>query len=450
MKKRFIYLLFVISLGTQAQGLVFGGTDSLETIGADMGSKANEQFPTMYDLSKFAPIAKNQGNLNTCVVWATVYGALATQMAASKNWQDTALIQSVALSPLFVYKQLSTDCSKSLNIEAAGLYVKNNGGLLFQKNPVLACTEQVYDGITIREAKKNNYIKSVKRLFSSKETNSVLKIAAIKHSLAVNQSPVVIGVLITPNFNKISAFKDVYRPETTAQQMPHALVLVGYDDNKNGGSFCLLNSYGTRWGKNGYCWVSYADLMKIMKEAIVLELNDPAPSGGQTTVLFVDDNEKKTSAVVFFDATTKTYQITLPTKHGEQPFQIMIQKAKAGDYLYVFRQNDKLDTEICFPKLENANLATITLPNDNNTFQSFDTETDYFCVLHSTKFLSNDELKERLEKMNNLKGNFEQKVFEAFGDKIVRDDIQYEGNKMSFVAQKSKVVPVIIKIVAHR
>ena len=39
----------------------------------------------------------------------------------------------------------------------------------------------------------------------------------------------------------------------------HAMVVIGYDDNYEGGAFRLLNSWGTAWGDGGYIWVPYAD-----------------------------------------------------------------------------------------------------------------------------------------------------------------------------------------------
>lgn len=37
----------------------------------------------------------------------------------------------------------------------------------------------------------------------------------------------------------------------------HAVVMCGYDDAKNGGSFLIRNSWGTDWGEDGYGWLPY-------------------------------------------------------------------------------------------------------------------------------------------------------------------------------------------------
>jgi hypothetical protein len=51
------------------------------------------------------------------------------------------------------------------------------------------------------------------------------------------------------------------------------MCIVGYDDTKYGGSFELMNSYGTEFGDNGFVWISYADMKKYMQEAYLIELN---------------------------------------------------------------------------------------------------------------------------------------------------------------------------------
>ena len=42
----------------------------------------------------------------------------------------------------------------------------------------------------------------------------------------------------------------------------HSVVLIGYDDNKNGGSFLYFNSHGDDFGINGKDWISYKDFFK--------------------------------------------------------------------------------------------------------------------------------------------------------------------------------------------
>jgi hypothetical protein len=50
--------------------------------------------------------------------------------------------------------------------------------------------------------------------------------------------------------------------------MGHAMVIIGYDDEKFGGSYRVLNSYGDNWQDNGKTWIRYKDL-DIIKGFII-------------------------------------------------------------------------------------------------------------------------------------------------------------------------------------
>ena len=43
----------------------------------------------------------------------------------------------------------------------------------------------------------------------------------------------------------------------------HALCIVGYDDDKFGGAFEIVNSWGEVWGNKGFLWIRYKDLYKM-------------------------------------------------------------------------------------------------------------------------------------------------------------------------------------------
>ncbi|MET0049533.1 MAG: C1 family peptidase, partial [Candidatus Thiodiazotropha sp.] len=60
----------------------------------------------------------------------------------------------------------------------------------------------------------------------------------------------------------------------------HAVTLVGYDYNKFGGAFKIINSWGTEWGDNGYFWMPYNMGGTLMMQALVL--TDATNTGGDT------------------------------------------------------------------------------------------------------------------------------------------------------------------------
>ena len=71
--------------------------------------------------------------------------------------------------------------------------------------------------------------------------------------------PLVTGVFTSSEF--IDSRNNFIAPK--GNEGPHAIVIVGYDDNHNGGSFKVLNSYGLDFGDNGYFWIKYSDLVDV-------------------------------------------------------------------------------------------------------------------------------------------------------------------------------------------
>ena len=55
---------------------------------------------------------------------------------------------------------------------------------------------------------------------------------------------------------------DACRPSDYEENGGHAMVVIAYDDDKFGGSFQILNSWGSDWGDDGKVWVPYRDFVK--------------------------------------------------------------------------------------------------------------------------------------------------------------------------------------------
>jgi len=88
--------------------------------------------------------------------------------------------------------------------------------------------------------------------------------------------PVIIGLSIDTDFTKINGIwrNKVWDVNTSAFYGNHAVVIVGYDDTKK--MFKLLNSWGSTWGNNGYCWVTYDKLaQELGPDTFVMRVNNP-------------------------------------------------------------------------------------------------------------------------------------------------------------------------------
>ena len=67
--------------------------------------------------------------------------------------------------------------------------------------------------------------------------------------LLANQLTVVIGFWTFSSFFKHDY--ECWNGNADKATGSHAMCVVGYDDNKFGGAFLVMNSWGTGWGKGG-------------------------------------------------------------------------------------------------------------------------------------------------------------------------------------------------------
>jgi hypothetical protein len=83
---------------------------------------------------------------------------------------------------------------------------------------------------------------------------SIPKDQQIKSALKQN-GPLAICVNATSKFVNLRSHSTPFSEPAASATVNHAVVLVGYDDNK--GAWLIRNSWGTSWGNAGYAWVKY-------------------------------------------------------------------------------------------------------------------------------------------------------------------------------------------------
>jgi len=88
----------------------------------------------------------------------------------------------------------------------------------------------------------------------------VTNFAGVKTALAQGY-PVVAGFTVYESFegNANNTTGMMPYPNTATEQVlgGHAVAIVGYNDNLNGGRFICRNSWGTNWGDRGYFYMPY-------------------------------------------------------------------------------------------------------------------------------------------------------------------------------------------------
>lgn len=208
-----------------------------------------------YSLEEYLPEIGDQGDVGSCVGWATAYYGLTIVKRIEKG-RDYPEFSALSVFNRFCYL-------KGLDPCGGGSYIDGCLSLLVTKGcPFVRDYDKPNCSVDANNKRYTDCLYSFERL----QHNNVNQ---LKLSL-VNNCPVVIGLEVfvgglgnTLNSKFLDsngvAKMDVFR----TSKYPvggHALCVIGYDDNVGGGAFKIANSWGKSWGKSGFFWLRYKDL----------------------------------------------------------------------------------------------------------------------------------------------------------------------------------------------
>jgi len=169
-------------------------------------------------------------------------------------------------------------------------------------------------------------------------------------------APVVIGMMVGGTFMSDMRGRDNWQPTQRDYSQygysGHAMCIVGYDDNKNGGSFLIQNSWGTDWGRGGRAWITYNDFNRFNKEAYGLY-----PMGNSQQF---DPNKLAAKVGLVSNATgnlialaqdgQNIYRTRTPINKGDK-FKVAVTNT-VESYIYVFGQETDGSSYTLFPYTE--------------------------------------------------------------------------------------------------
>lgn len=400
-------------------------------------------LPSAYSLKQFCPIPGNQGIFTTCVSWATSYGARTILAAARNNWDRKAIVENT-FSPSFVYNILdsTSGCKKGMSL-FDGLEILKFVGTLkdneFQKN----CDE----GVTVTEMMKaqQNKILEYQELFWRENPNKIL---LVKKSLS-ERHPVVIGM----NTPFASIHGDVWNPKKIdygKNFSAHAMVAIGYDDQKYGGSFQILNSWGSDWADSGFVWIRYSDFDHFTIFGFELidknELREEGKISGSLSFIR-DDNQ-----FMELSANEKYIHTTDPYNSGTR-FRVLLSNNEPA-YVYSFGTDLSFKTTRLFPVNSNM-VAYLPYPNSNiaipgeDYFMELDSNPgkSYFVFLYS---LQSFDIEQFMSDFKDTNGTVYERVTTLLNNKSNINDNQsvIDGKTLSFNAyeKQESVFPIIVEI----
>ena len=404
-----------------------------------------DNLPSSISLQKYAPTPGNQGQTGTCVAWSSAYHARTIAESIRSNRTMKSETDKNTFSPTFIYNQirLENGCEKGTYLNQALELMKNQG--------VAKYNDLQFDcNHTVNSADKQHAapykIKDYKTLFLQDGNNKILP---VKKSLA-EKKPVLIGMLCPESFYYA---KDVWQPKQEEYGKPfggHAMVTIGYDDNKYGGAFLIMNSWGTQWGNGGFIWIKYSDYNEFVKYAF--EMIESLPNekilAGAMNLSLKEGGSMKIS----YNASKGVYSSSVPYPSGTQ-FRLYIANNEPA-YVYALGSDSSKKSFDIFPHEKNISPFlgykgnNVAIPSEKHWVRmDQNTGIDYFCVLYSSSSLDIDQIKRDLER---APGNsFVERLNYVLKDKLVRKNkIIYSTNNISFKGGFSGegIIPIVVEI----
>lgn len=313
-------------------------------------SAGRNQTPRTASLIDDAPPRLHQGRQGSCVGWASSYAAR-TILEASVTGKSPS---DVAFSPSFLYNQIAlSNCNGAYMLDAMEA-LREGGALPFSEFP--------YDDRTCAE-RPNSSEQSKARQFRIKGYNRLTlgdddyrpDIQGIKQHLAQG-APVVIGMQVGGTFMHQMRGQRMWRPTQRDYQLygysGHAMCVIGYDDNLEGGAFQIMNSWGESWGERGIAWVRYEDFEFFVKEAYGLypmgttKQLDP----GKLSVQFGLVANDEQTLIPLKAAGDRIFRTSSPIRVGDK-FKIAITNS-IECYTYVFGEETDGSSYVLFPYTE--------------------------------------------------------------------------------------------------
>ena len=323
------------------------------------------KLPSKFSLKEYTPTPGDQGGSSTCTGWSISYGARTILEALSNQWNPSE-INANTFSPSYVYNQIRPQegCDFGTSL-VDGLEIITNEGVLPYTEFGYDCEREVNKE---EKARASSFkLKEYREIISRKSKNKTLN---IKKSLT-QSNPVVIGINCPKS---LYSAKDVWHPQKEDYNKNingHALTVIGFDDDVEGGSFEILNSWGVQWGNNGFIWMRYSDLehFSVWGAELIAEKkkNDKHNINAEIFLREYQNN------IIDLKRNINSYE-TADTFLTGTKFQLYLTN-KSPSYLYIFSYDEIKGTQYLFPmtSLMSDYLAysenNIILPSEEHTFE---------------------------------------------------------------------------------
>lgn len=407
-------------------------------------------------LREFVPQIRNQNSYGTCVGWSTAYYGRTILNARRNNITDKATITQNAFSPVFTYLNANVDddynCQGGAYIGRAMQNMVEMGSPFYKDYDVF-CDTNIPSHIL--ESAKSNKIKDFTRLYGNNEPSEV-KIESVKRSL-LNGNPVIIGFMVQ---NSFYSAKNVFEPDGGELTGGHAMCVIGYDDNKYGGSFEIVNSWGENWGNTGFIWVRYNDFAKFTRYAFemipqkkTVKKEKKLLAGALDLKLFDGSMMEVTQGSGTYEKSVLGWQNVVmeeqkqsigdyATKntYPQNTKYRMYAKVNKPAYVYVIGADSDGKSGVLFPHKEDVSPyigyenTSVVVPGEKYWFRlNGDVASDYSIVIFSEDKIDINEAKQRIDA---TEGNLLDKLYIIFKDELInKKDVKLSEHEIGFSAE---------------
>ncbi|MBK7171732.1 MAG: DUF4384 domain-containing protein [Bacteroidales bacterium] len=434
-------------------------------------------MPEQASLEQYCPTPGDQGDHGTCVAFANGYGIATILYAKTHEITNKSIIDKYVFSPSYLYDLIkdSTDfnCQYGSDPIIAVMTLMNMGTPFIRTVPYSCDVKFSTDAVS--EALKYT-IKDASVLFApgEYEKTSQEMIDMTKKAL-LEGTPVSGGFHLPESFFKIKSdvwISDPTEVDKSWKHNGHAMAVVGFDDNKSGGAFRILNSWGSNWADKGYVWMRYEDYSRYcilglqvfgnpftpdptdninpepkpdpkpvpvpepevktmsLSGSIEFKLNTgedmPVNRISSRNLMVEEDVVAKEDLVAY----TMMNSYTSGTKFR---FYMTIDKEA---YIYAFATDltGKINRILPFDDLTSTHVGSnsiVAFPSDTKIIKMDENKgTDYLLILYSKEPL---DMNDMLADMNKTKGGLSAKIIAALGDKLIaKDKIKYDAATVGF------------------
>jgi len=267
-------VMLIVPLSAAAQGLVFNDSIKNQLFNKyDKAEVSRSPLPSDFSLKPYAPYVHFQlGSECVAYSFATAQTIL---YAIAYDWKDQKYISANSFSPHFIYYRNKDsddeECMKGLDPFKVTQDVIEHG---MAKLGDVECPDYYPCSTEQRLCSyyPPNYAVDLSNAWRYKldEVFLIEDIQQLRTAIALSR-PVVIGMQVPESFRSAG---DLWTPkygDSADKGFGHAMIVVAYDDYKYGGAVQLMNSWGTEWGNQGFCWVKYDDILKYVQFGLALD-----------------------------------------------------------------------------------------------------------------------------------------------------------------------------------